>query len=307
MTLRAWSGCLAILTGLVVLSHAAVGQQMVGGMLLPNGEVLTGPIVRRNGTSVSSIATGADANTHILSTSPTLAFVSGVPAAVVRTAVSSLYVRAYTAGVTNPVRGFVAPINAVRGLTAEQIRDVLALPYLPTSLTLVEVPAGTCVLYGQAAPIVGNFAANPPAIPAPDPWGRGGALQGVLLGPSSQPGCADAGFVPAQNFTSRQAIGGFALAYRPNAGQGNTYAVASALDVGSFPAQFSDMDGIYNSLDALNFSSPSALQMAPKQLGGEAYARQFFDVIAPADARRPRAGTGRGGAAQPHGTRRGPS
>lgn len=280
MTLRAWSGCLAILTG---------------------------SIVRHNGTSVSSIATGADANTHILSTSPTLAFVSGVPAAVVRTAVSSLYVRAYTAGVTNPVGGFVAPINAVRGLTAEQIRDVLALPYLPTSLTLVEVPAGTCVLYGQAAPIVGNFAANPPAIPAPGPSGRGGALQGVLLGPSSQPGCADAGFVPAQNFTSRQAIGGFALAYRPNAGQGNTYAVASALDVGSFPAQFSDMDGIYNSLDALNFSSPSALQMALKQLGGEAYARQFLDVIAPADARRPRAGTGRGGAAQPHGTRRGPS
>ena len=120
-------------------------------------------------------------------------------------------------------------------------------------------------------------------------WGRGGALQGVLIGLTSQPGCADAGFVPAQNFTSRQAIGGFALAYRPNAGQGNTYAVASALDVGSFPAQFSDMDGIYNSLDALNFSSPAALQMALKQLGGEAYAdygymrmaaaRQFLDVM----------------------------
>jgi outer membrane autotransporter protein len=71
--------------------------------------------------------------------------------------------------------------------------------------------------------------------------------------------------------------------------QGNTYAVASALDVGSFPAQFSDMDGVYNSLDALNFSSPSALQMALKQLGGEAYAdygymrmaaaRQFLDVM----------------------------
>src|SRR6185295_3951391 len=97
MTSRVWSGCLAILAGLVVLSDAAVGQQMVGGMLLPNGEVLTGPIVRRNGTSVSSIATGADANTHILSTSPTLAFVNGAPAAVARTAVSSLYVRAYTA------------------------------------------------------------------------------------------------------------------------------------------------------------------------------------------------------------------
>ena len=286
---RFWSGCLVALASLVVISDAALSQQTVGGMLVPNGEVLTGPVLRRNGTSVGSITTGADANAYILSTPPTQAFVNGAPAAVVRTAVPSLYVRAYTQGVTNPVGGFVAPINAVRGLTEQQIRDVLALPFLPTSLTLVEVPAGTCVLYGQAAPIVGNFGANPPAIPTPGPWGRGGALQGVLIGLSSQPGCADPGFVPAANFTSRQAIGGFALAYRPNAGQGNTFAVASALDVGSFPAQFSDMDGIYNSLDALNFSSPSALQMALKQLDGEAYAdygymrmaaaRQFLDVM----------------------------
>ena len=284
-----WSACLAVLASLAVISDPAIGQQMVGGMLVPNGEVLTGPVVRRNGTSVDSITTGADANAYILSTPPTQSFVNGAPAAVVRTAVPSLYVRAYTQDVTNPVGGFVAPINAVRGLTAAQIRDVLALPFLPTSLTLVEVPAGTCVLYGQGAPILGNFAANPPAIPTAGPWGRGGALQGVLIGLSSQPGCADAGFVPAQNFTSRQSIGDFALAYRPNAGKGNSYAVAAALDTGSFPAQFSDMDGVYNSLDALNFNSPSALQVALKQLGGEAYAdygyirmasgRQFLDVM----------------------------
>lgn len=284
-----WSGCLVALASLAVISGPAIGQQTVGGMLVPNGEVLTGPVVRRNGTSVDSITTGADANAYILSTPPTQSFVNGAPAAVVRTSVPSLYVRAYTQDVTNPVGGFVAPINVVRGLTAGQIRDVLALPFLPTSLTLVEVPAGTCVLYGQGAPILGNFAANPPAIPTAGPWGRGGALQGVLIGPSSQPGCADAGFVPAQNFTSRQAIGDFALAYRPNAGKGNSYAVAAALDTGSFPAQFSDMDGVYNSLDTLNFSSPPALQMALKQLGGEAYAdygyirmasgRQFLDVM----------------------------
>ena len=106
-------------------------------MLVPNGEVLTGPVLRRNGTSVGSITTGADANAYILSTPPTQAFVNGAPAAVVRTAVPSLYVRAYTEGVTNPVGGFVAPINTSRrGLTEQQIRDVLALPFLPTSLDL---------------------------------------------------------------------------------------------------------------------------------------------------------------------------
>jgi hypothetical protein len=111
----------------------------------------------------------------------------------------------------------------------------------------------------------------------------------MLIGLSSDPNCRDPGFVPAQNFINRQSIGGFALAYRPNAGAGNSYAVAAALDVGAFPAQFSDMDKLYESLDLLNYGSPENLQAALKQLDGESYAdygllrmaaaRVFLDVM----------------------------
>jgi outer membrane autotransporter protein len=281
--------CAALVVGLASLGDAAIAQQTVRGMILPNGQVVSGPVFRSDGTFVTSITTGADANLYIRSTAPTASFLPSGPAAVVRTTAPTLYVRAYTAGVTNPVGGFIAPSNAIRGLTGQQIRDVLALPYAPDSLTIVQVPAGTCVLYGPAAPINGNFAANPPAIPTAGPWGNGGVLQGSLIGPSSDPNCANAGRVPAQNFLNRQLVGGFALAYRPNAGAGNTYAVAAALDVGAFPDQFTDMDNVYNSLDLLNYGSPENLQVALKQLDGESYAdfgfmrmtaaRVFLDVM----------------------------
>jgi hypothetical protein len=58
---------------------------------------------------------------------------------------------------------------------------------------------------------------------------------------TADPHCANPGFVPAANFINRQALGAAALAYGPRAGGGNTGAVASALDRGAFPAQFTDM------------------------------------------------------------------
>ncbi len=267
---------LVLLAAVVVMSLApgsdVEAQQVVGGLLVPSGQVVTGPVFRRDGTSVPSITTGAGANLYIGSVPPTASFVTGSPAAVVITSVPTLYARVYTSGVTNPVGGFIAPSSALRGKTAQQVRDFLALPYLPDSLTLVQVPAGTCVLYGTAAPIVGSFPANPPAIPTPGPWGNGGTLQGTLIGTSNSPNCQNPSFLPSANYFNRQAIGGGALAYRPNAGVGNTYAVAAALDVGIFPAQFSDMDTVYNALDVLNDGTPGALQAALKQLDGESYA-----------------------------------
>lgn len=280
---------LAILCGLVLFGEAAMAQQVVGGMIVPDGQVVSGPVFRRNGTTVPSITTGADANTYIFSTPPTASFLPNSPATVVLTSVPTLYARVYTQGITNPVGGFIAPSNTIRGLDVHQIRDVLALPFLPDSLTLVQVPAGTCILFGTAAPITGNFPANPPAIPTPGPWGNGGKLQGTLIGLSSSPNCENPAFLPAANYMNRQSINGTALAYRPNAGTGNTYAVAAALDVGAFPAQFSDMDTVYNSLDLLNYGSPDALRAALKQLDGESYAdfgylrmmagRAFLDVM----------------------------
>lgn len=263
---------LAFFLALSISCESASAQQTVGGMILPNGQVVSGPVFRRDGTFVPSITTGANANQYIFSTPPTTSFVANAPAAVVVTSVPSLYARVYTEGVTRPVGGFVAPSNAIRGLNVEQIRDVLALPYLPTSVTLVQVPAGTCVLYGTAAPITGNFPANPPNIPTPGPWGNGGRLQGVLIGTTTSANCQNPAFLPDANYMNRQAINGTALAFRPNAGKGNTYAVAAALDVGAFPAQFSDMDTVYNNLDQLNYSSAGALQAALKQLDGESYA-----------------------------------
>ena len=266
--------CLALLAGCwgVVLSGTADAQQVAGGMILPNGQVATGPVFRRDGTFVPSIANGTDANTYINSTAPTASFLASAPAAVVLTSVRSTYVRVFTSGVTNPVGGFIAPSNAIRGLSTSQVRDALALPYTPDSITLVDVPAGTCILFGTAAPIMGNFAANPPNIPTPGPWGNGGVLQGSLIGTANSANCQNPSFLPAANYFNRQSINGNALAYRPNAGIGNTYAVATALDIGSFPAQFSDMDSIYTALDILNFGTTGSLQAALKQLDGESYA-----------------------------------
>ncbi len=281
--------CLAILGAGLLFGGAAQAQQVVGGMVLPNGQVVTGPVYRSNGTFVTSITNGADANLYINSVPPTQSFTNNLPAAVVITSVPSLYVRGFTSNVTRAVGGFIAPSNAIRGLTPQQVRDVLALPYTPNSLTLVNVPAGTCLLYGNAAPINTNFAANPPAINTPGPWGNGGALQASLIGVTSNPNCQNAGRLAAGNFFNQQMIQGYALAYRPNAGAGSTYAVAAALDVGAFPAQFTDMDNIYSALDILNVGSPVGLQAALKQLDGESYAdfgfmrmqsaRVFLDVM----------------------------
>ena len=267
-----WLRRRAIMIALCFSSDPALAQQVIGGMILPSGQVVSGPVFRRDSTVVPSISTGANANQYIFSTPPTASFVANAPAAVVLTSVPSLYARVYAEGVTHPVGGFIAPSNTIRGLNVQQIRDVLALPYQPTSVTLVQVPAGTCVLYGTAAPITGNFAANPPNIPTPGPRGNGGVLQGVLIGTTTSPNCQNPTFLPDANYMNRQSINGVALAYRPNAGKGNTFAVASALDVGAFPAQFSDMDTVYNSLDLLNYGSAGALQVALKQLDGESYA-----------------------------------
>ena len=149
---------------------------------------------------------------------------------------------------------------------------MLALPNLPDSLTIVQVPAGTCMIVGEAAPILGNFPANPPSIPTAGPWGKGGVPQERLIGVSSEPGCANAQFVPATAYINLQPIGDAALSYRPRAGGGNAFAVARALDTGPFPELFTDMDSIYNSLDLINVGGGATLHSALVQLGGEPYA-----------------------------------
>jgi outer membrane autotransporter protein len=266
----------AALGGIIALVMSVAGpakaQSLADSLPLPPGQIIAGPVFRSNGTSVPSIATGADANSFIGSVPPTESFTPGAPSVVVRTSAPTQYVRVYTAGVTNPFGGFIAGSNATRGRDATQIRDVLALPFMPDSLSIVQVPAGTCMIVGQAAPILGNFAASPPAIPTSGPWGHGGAIQESLIGTSSAPGCADAQRLPIDNFGNRQPIGAAALSYRLRASDGNALAVASALDLATYPALFSDMDGIYNSLDLINIGDAAPLRAALVQLDGEIHA-----------------------------------
>lgn len=267
--------CLALILSSSVFfgfTGGALAVPDLTGLSLPPGQVISGPVVRRNGTSVTSINTGSDANLYINSTAPTESFLPNAPAVAFITSVPTQYVRFYTQGVTNAVGSFIAGSNTVRGLTPEQVRDRLALPYQPDSLTIVQVPAGTCMLVGTAAPIMGNFAANPPAIPTAGPWGHGGVTQESLIGKNANAAdCANAQFLSAANYMNQQLIGAFTLSYRPLAGPGNAGSVATALDLATAPALYTDMDGVYNNLDLLNVGNSAALRSALVQLDGEAY------------------------------------
>lgn len=267
---RAGWRAVAVLAGMLAIGCAV--PALAQTLPLPPGDVLSGLVYRRDGSSVPFVRTGADANAYIFSTAPTESFVNSAPAAVVRTTANTQYVRVYTEGTTRPVGGFIAGSDTVRGMTAAEIKDRLALPYLPDSLTIVRVPAGTCILTGTGAPILGNFPANPPSIPVGGPWGSGGTAQGLLIGRTDDPNCANPQFLPSDAYANRQLIGDKALAYAPRAGGGNAGAIAEALDRATPPQLFGDMDHVYNSLDLLNYGDDDPLRSALQQLSGEIYA-----------------------------------
>lgn len=267
---RSGWGAVAVLSALLAIGCAA--PALAQTLPLPPGDVLSGLVYRRDGSSVPFVRTGADANAYIFSTAPTESFVNSAPAAVVRTTADTQYVRVYTEGTTRPVGGFIAGSDTVRGMTAAEIKDRLALPYLPDSLTIVRVPAGTCILTGSGAPILGNFPANPPSIPVGGPWGSGGTAQSLLIGRTDDSNCANPQFLPSDAYANRQLIGDKALVYAPRAGGGNAGAIAGALDHATPPQLFGDMDSVYNSLDLLNYGDDDPLRSALQQLSGEVYA-----------------------------------
>ena len=265
---------LSLSSTLIILAGLADGVHAIdfGALPLPPGQIIVDPVKRRDGSAVT-INTGTDANLYIESKPPTESFLPSAPAHAVITTEPTQYIRVYTTGITSPVGGFIVGSNEVRGKTAEQLRDKLALPYMPDAYTIVQVPTGTCVLVGTAGPITGNFTAEPPKIPTPGPWGQGGVVQEVLIGKNANPSdCSNAQFLDASSFINQQPINGYALSYRPRAGFGNSGSVATALDTALPPRLFTDMDGVYNQLDLLNYGNPAALQYAMTQLDGEAYA-----------------------------------
>ncbi|WP_422002585.1 autotransporter outer membrane beta-barrel domain-containing protein [Reyranella sp.] len=269
------------------VSHSALAQLVP----LPPGQVVTGPIGNLDGPSVPSLTTGAAANFYTGSVEG--GFIPGAPAAVVKTSVPTQFVRFFNNNDPNtlgPAVGpWIATSNSVRGLTAAQVKNILALPDLPTSVAIINLPAGTCILGGQGNPALGNFPANPPAVPTPGPWGAAGAPQYYIVGQDSGSGCAAPQSTVVLTATVMLNMGTYALAYAPNAGGGNTGSVANALDHAVFPAPFTAMDSVYNSLDLLNFTNPAQLRWALSQLGGEINAdlasvsveagRNFLDVV----------------------------
>lgn len=251
-----------------VCTSATVSAQSVP---LPPGQVVIGPIGNTAGPAVPSITTGAQANFY--TGSIVGGFIPSAPVTVVRTSAPTQFVRFYNRNnndTLGPAVGpWIATSNSVRGMTAAQVKNILALPDTPTSVALVQVPTGTCVFGGPGNPALGNFPANPPAVPTAGPWGAAGAPQYYIVGQNPGSGCATPQDLAASNYITNLNMGTFALAYTPNAGTGNSAAVAAALDQAIYPAPFTPMDGVYNSLDVLNFTDPMAFRAALSQLSGE--------------------------------------
>jgi uncharacterized protein with beta-barrel porin domain len=103
-------------------------------------------------------------------------------------------------------------------------------------------------------------------------------VQEYLIGrQQDQAGCSSPAqyplFLPQSSYIEAQPIGAQALLYGPRAGGGNAGAVAGALDRGPYPALFTGMDTMYNSLDLLNYGNdPTPLREALVQLDGEVHA-----------------------------------
>ena len=157
------------------------------------------------------------------------------------------FVRVYNeASGSRPVGSWIMRASQARGLTAAEIRNIQALPALPTHFTLVKVPAGITMYTGVAGPIEG--------------WGDGGATQSKMMGPP---------YVPIANFTNQQLIGNCFLCYRTLAPTGNAHEVGAALDRAA-PVAYSILDTLYDQLDTLYFAPrPGPFQDALNALSGE--------------------------------------
>ncbi|NTU59021.1 MAG: autotransporter outer membrane beta-barrel domain-containing protein [Chlorobiaceae bacterium] len=146
----------------------------------------------------------------------------------ITTTVPQFFVRFYnpTASVnpSNQEGGWVMRAGTVRGLTAEQVRDLFALPNPPTMMTLGVTNPGESLYTGIAGPI--------------DGWGSGGGQQSQSNGG------------PYTTFFNGQAIMAPVLWYPALASTDNNRALGAYL-VAHQPAPYSDMESVLNSLDVL--------------------------------------------------------
>lgn len=276
---RVLSGLLSgIIAAFALVAGCAAAAAQIDTLVQPRGVPIAGL------PGVPSITTGIDANTSMGIPPPTEPFDRTRPAGVVRTTEAvEYYVRLYTPGASGPVGGWVMRASTVRGLTAEQLRDRFALPFLPTNITNVLLPGGTCLLSGIAGPITGTFPANPPAIPSPGPWGNGGAQQTRVIGVDLSGDCSSTAYVSQNAYINRRAIGANALWYAPVVASGNPAAVGAYLDRLPPPAEYSGLYNAYNTLDVLNDGTAATLRPALRELTGETHATATWVALTDAD------------------------
>jgi len=153
---------------------------------------------------------------------------TGTSVTSIKTTVPQFFIRFYNpTAVQNSSRqegSWIMRTSTVRGLNAQQIRDLFALPNTPTMMTLGLSSTGASLYTGIAGPIAG--------------WGTGGGQQS-----QSYSG-------PYTTFFNGQTIQDRVLYYPSMAGTPNLSAIGSYL-VAHNPAPYSDMESVYNSLDVL--------------------------------------------------------
>jgi outer membrane autotransporter protein len=172
-------------------------------------------------------------------------FDTGTEVTEIITAESLYFVRVF-APPSTAAGSWIMRASTIRGLTAEQIKDIFALPTTPTRITYVVVPAGAHIYTGVAGPIEG--------------WGNGGAQQSFLIERISM-----------GSFMHEQELGPYALLYAPAVGSiGNTGSVAVYLD-GLSPTPYSDLEDVYAALDFLNYGDLTPLREALDHIGPERY------------------------------------
>ncbi|NTW52546.1 MAG: autotransporter outer membrane beta-barrel domain-containing protein [Chlorobiaceae bacterium] len=178
---------------------------------------------------------------------------SGTMVTSIRTTVPQFFVRFYNPSASlNPSGqegGWVMRASTVRGLTAGQVRELFALPNIPTMMTLGLSTPGESFYTGVAAPI--------------DGWGEGGGQQSQSSGG------------PYTTFFNAQALTSSVLYYPSMAGSENNRSIGAYL-VAHQPEPYSDMELVYNSLDVL--CNPASSDLFNSALASIAPAR--FDDIA---------------------------
>lgn len=158
----------------------------------------------------------------------------------------------------------------VRGKTPAELRDIFALPAPPIAIVDVEMPASPNPATGKDY-VLWTGIAGPIRGPGHD-WGDGGSVQNRLVADYGTAYFPNYGYTNANTRIHRQPLGAYALSYRPMAGLGNTYNIASYLDT-YIPVAYSDLENVYTDLDYLNFVDfgPCPLRNALHQISPERY------------------------------------